>query len=65
LAIGESTDVVIEWARAGVKGYVVAFFSGMAELVESLRYAARGDAYCTPAHHVDRAAAVGSQYGPQ
>jgi len=47
LAIGESTDVVIEWARAGVKGYV-SRSSGMAELVESLRYAARGDAYCTP-----------------
>ena len=47
LAIGESSDIVIEWARAGVKGYV-SRSAGMAELVESLRYAVRGDAYCTP-----------------
>jgi DNA-binding NarL/FixJ family response regulator len=47
LGISESTDAILEWARAGVRGYV-SRSAGLPELLESLRYAVRGHAYCTP-----------------
>jgi DNA-binding NarL/FixJ family response regulator len=47
LAIGESPDAVVEWAQAGIKGYL-SRTAGLGDLLECLRCAIRGEAYCTP-----------------
>jgi DNA-binding NarL/FixJ family response regulator len=47
LAVGESPDAVVEWARAGIKGYL-SRTAGLGDLLECLRCAIRGEAYCSP-----------------
>jgi two-component system, NarL family, nitrate/nitrite response regulator NarL len=47
LAVGETPESVVQWAEAGAIGYV-SRNAGLADLLQCLQSAARGETYCSP-----------------